>query len=127
MEINTHKKINTELCGIPKSLSQGEASVEMNTTDSMAVDNEGLVHGGFVFGLADHAAMLAINHPFVVLAASNCKFLKPSRPGEHLVANAKITNEDGKKRTVEVNVMRSEDKIFTGEFTCAVLEKHVLS
>ena len=127
MEINTHKKINTELCGTPKNLSQGEASVEMNTTDAMTVDNEGLVHGGFVFGLADHAAMLAINHPFVVLAASNCRFLKPSRPGEHLVANAKITNEDGKKRTVEVNVMRSEDKIFKGEFTCAVLEKHVLS
>jgi acyl-coenzyme A thioesterase PaaI-like protein len=48
----------------------------------MAVDDRGLVHGGFVFGLADHAAMLAVNDPNVVLGAASTRFLKPVRVGE---------------------------------------------
>lgn len=126
-DIKTHKKIDAQLCGTPQNLTEGEATVEMTTTKVMTVDDEGLVHGGFVFGLADHAAMLAVNHPFVVLAASNCRFLKPVRANEQLTAHAKITGENGKKRTVEVNVIRGDDKVFSGEFTCAILEKHVLA
>lgn len=32
----------------------------------MAADEYRLVHGGFIFGLADYAVMLAINEPTVV-------------------------------------------------------------
>ena len=125
--INTHTKISRVLCGTPQSLSESGSEVVLDTTVDMAVDENGLIHGGFIFGLADYAAMLAVNHPFVVLSASNCRFLKPSKPGEHLLASAKMIVEEGKKRTVEVFVTRGGEKIFSGEFFCAVLDKHVLA
>jgi acyl-coenzyme A thioesterase PaaI-like protein len=43
----------------------------------MAADQRGLVHGGFTFGLADYAAMVAVNDPNVVLGAAEVRFLAP--------------------------------------------------
>jgi len=45
----------------------------------MAVDQMGLVHGGFTFGAADFAAMAAVNDPNVVLVSSECRFFKPCK------------------------------------------------
>ncbi len=71
MEIKTHLAIDRRLCGEPLELREGFASVELTTTREMEADSSGLVHGGFVFGLADHAAMLAVNHPNVVLGQAH--------------------------------------------------------
>jgi acyl-coenzyme A thioesterase PaaI-like protein len=98
----------------------------MTVHDTMSVDAYGLIHGGFVFGLADHAAMLAVNHPNVVLAGAEVRFLAPVRPGEELVADAQVTESNGKKRTVSVAVTRNNEMVFSGIFHCAVLDKHVL-
>ena len=93
----------------------------------MAVDASGLIHGGFVFGLADYAAMLAVNHPNVVLGAAQTKFLAPVRAGRELLARALVVpGQEGRKRMVEVKVFQEEKEIFNGEFTCFVLDKHVL-
>jgi uncharacterized protein (TIGR00369 family) len=98
----------------------------MVTTDRMTVDDTGLVHGGFIFGLADHAAMIAVNHPNVVLGAAEVKFLKPVKSGETVIAEAKIKDESGKKMVVSTSVSRNGDKVFEGHFTCFVLDRHVL-
>jgi len=100
--------------------------VAMTTIPAMAADGLGLVHGGFVFGMADYAAMLAVNDPNVVLGASETKFLKPVRVGENLTATAVVTEDKGKKRIVNVTVFRGDTEVLTGTFTCFVLEKHVL-
>ena len=60
MEIGTHLAIDAELCGKVVDVSNGLSRVEMETTVRMAADEKGLVHGGFVFGLADYAAMIAV-------------------------------------------------------------------
>jgi acyl-coenzyme A thioesterase PaaI-like protein len=86
-----------------------------------------LVHGGFIFGLADHAAMIAVNHPNVVLGAAEVKFLKPVKVGQSLVAEAVVANESGKKRLVNVVVKQDGIDVFEGTFSCFVLNKHVLS
>jgi acyl-coenzyme A thioesterase PaaI-like protein len=104
MEIKTHRKINRELCGKPVKVKEGYAEVELRTTELMAADEKGLIHGGFIFGQADYAAMLAVNHPTVVLGAANVMFLKPVRVGDILIAVARVTSESGKKRIVEVSV-----------------------
>jgi acyl-coenzyme A thioesterase PaaI-like protein len=91
------------------------------------VDETGLVHGGFIFGLADYAAMIAVNHPHVVLGSASARFLKPVRTDEVVVAEAKVTETEGKKQKVSVTVSRGEAKVFEGEFICFVLHKHVLS
>ncbi len=126
MDIRTHLAVSRELCGTPLRLGPGSSTVELATTRQMAADDSGLVHGGFVFGMADFAAMIAVNHPNVVLASSESRFLKPVRAGERLLAEAHISSEKGKWRTVDVRVTRGEDEVFQGVFSCVVPERHVL-
>ena len=127
MEIITHKKINQNLCGKPLKIEQGFSKVELLTTEQMTADNMNLVHGGFIFGLADYAAMIAVNDPYVVLGASNVKFLKPVKVNDIVTAQAKVTTQKGKKYQVDVTVTCKHAKVFEGEFTCFVLDKHVLA
>ena len=127
MNIQTHLAIAKELCGEPIALSVGESLVRLTTIPAMAADEAGLVHGGFVFGMADYAAMLAVNHPNVVLGSAQTTFTKPVRAGETLEAAAVAQEESGRKRRVDVTVRRGEDTVFTGVFQCYVLDRHVLS
>lgn len=124
--IETHKKIDQSLCGRPVYVDTNRCVVEMKTEENMAADEHGLIHGGFIFGLADYAAMLAVNHPNVVLGGATVKFLKPSRTGDTLTAEAIVSSEDGKKKIVSVKVTEGDDTVFTGEFTCFVPLKHVM-
>jgi uncharacterized protein (TIGR00369 family) len=126
MKIDTHRRINRKLCGRPLLVEEGLSRVELVTTARMAVDEAGLVHGGFIFGAADHAAMIAVNHPHVVLGASEVKFLKPVRVGETVVARARVQEVKGRKYRVSVDVSRDDAEVFQGMFTCFVLDRHVL-
>ena len=127
MTIQTHQRINRECFGIPVHLEKGASRVELLTNSSMAVDESGLVHGGYIFGLADYAAMIAVNHPNVVLGSSDVKFLKPVRVGETVIATASAEARQGKKQIVTVSVTRNDDVVFSGSFACFVLDKHVLA
>lgn len=126
MNILTHQKIKHELCGQPLEVREGYSRVELKTTPDMAVDDFDLVHGGFIFGLADHAAMIAVNHPNVVLGAADVKFLKPVKVNETVIAEARVTEQAGKKRMVAVSVKGGDKPVFEGLFTCFVLDRHVL-
>lgn len=126
MEIQTHPRIDRRLCGEPQRVGDGGAAVALETTDEMAADERGLVHGGFLFGLADYAAMLAVNHPHVVLAKAETKFLAPVVVGERVVAEARITEQEGSKAKVRVEASRGDDKVFEGTFTCITPSTHVL-
>lgn len=126
MNINTHGRIDHSLCGKPLFVEDGKSRVELVTTSSMAADEKGLVHGGFIFSLADYAAMIAVNHPHVVLGASDVKFLKPVCVGDTVTANATVQEVKGKKYWVSVCVARENEEVFQGMFTCFVLDKHVL-
>lgn len=92
----------------------------------MAVDTQGLVHGGFVFGLADYAAMLAVNEPHVVLGGAESRFLKPVQCGDRAIAQARTIVTDRRKHEVLVEVSVGDVKVFEGTFKCFVLEHHVL-
>jgi len=127
MNIITHQRINPQLCGTPAEVTEGASRVILKATDAMIVDDTGLVHGGFIFGLADHAAMIAVNHPNVVLGAASVKFLKPVALSEEVVAEARVTETSGKKRIVAVQVQRGDTPVFEGVFTCFVLERHVMA
>jgi uncharacterized protein (TIGR00369 family) len=126
MDVLTHKMIDNELCGRPLLIDDNYSRVEMITTRKMAVDVTGLVHGGFVFGLADHSAMIAVNHPNVVLGAADVQFLKPVRSGDVLIAEARAGKKEGKKQSVSVTVKNGDTEVFKGVFICFSLDKHVL-
>jgi len=122
----THLAIDPRLVGEPLELATGSASVALMTQPEMAADERGLVHGGFVFGLADYAAMLAVNHPHVVLGGAEVRFLKPVAVGERLVSRATVEEADGRKSRVRVEVRRGEETVMSGSFVCFTLERHVL-
>jgi len=127
MEIRTHLNIDPKLCGTPKAVESASSRVTFEALPEMAADATGLVHGGFVFGLADYAAMLAVNHPNVVLGSATVRFLTPVRIGETLLAEATVSHVQGKKHAVRVTVKREGISILEGEMICFVLERHVLS
>jgi len=126
MEIKTHQRIDQTLSGTPVKLEPGRAFVKLKTDERMIADDFGLIHGGFIFSLADYAAMLAVNEETVVLAKAEVKFLKPVRLGDEILAEAVVKEVEGKKRKVFVEVKRGEEVVFTGEFLCVVPEKHIL-
>jgi len=123
----THLKIDRGLCGEPVSLEAGKATARLATSDQMVVDEMGLVHGGFVFGLADYAAMLAVNDPNVVLGSAEVKFVSPVKVGEEVLATASIAEEKGKKRLLTVRAAVGDRTVLEGTMTAFVLEQHVLS
>ena len=128
MEAKTHAAVDPALSGRIAALEPGRCTLELLTLPCMAADDTGLVHGGFVFSAADHAAMLAVNEPNVVLAAAQVQFLKPFRVGETLRIEARVTDGDGRKPTVEALARDSEGvEVFKGTFHCAVPSRHVLT
>lgn len=125
-EQRTHLGINAELVGAVERIGEGEATLRLVATQVMAADDRGLVHGGFTFGLADYAAMCAVNDPNVVLGGASCKFLAPVTVGQEMVAHARIEGEKGKKRSVSTWVEVEGKRVFEGELACFVLDAHVL-
>jgi acyl-coenzyme A thioesterase PaaI-like protein len=122
----THLAIDRRLVGEPLELGEGTARAALTLLPEMAADDRGLVHGGFAFGLADYAAMLAVNHPLVVLASSSMKFLAPTRVGERLEAEARVIEETGRRRRVGVEVRCGQEVVASGEFLAVVPDRHVL-
>ena len=126
MQLNTHLNINTSLCGKVIKLEGNYAEVLLHTTQQMAVDTQGLVHGGFIFGAADYAAMSAVNDPYVVLGASGSTFIAPVKAGDTVICKATVTTIKGKKSEVEVEAFVNDKLVFKGNFTTFVLPSHVL-
>ncbi|MDJ0782737.1 MAG: hotdog domain-containing protein [Desulfosarcinaceae bacterium] len=127
MKIATHQEIDARLCGHVDTITEEGCSVTMTALEEMRADASGLIHGGFIFGMADYAAMVAVNHPNVVLGAAETKFLLPVRVGDALMASARIQERQGKKIFVAVAVSRGQEEVFQGLFTCFVPPRHVLA
>src|SRR2546422_11104201 len=122
----THEKISAQLCGRAVELGAGHAKVVLDASQEMAADGRGLVHGGFTFGLADYAAMLAVNEPPVVLASAQVKFLGPVVVGDRVEAEATLERSDGRKRWVRVIARRDGAPVLEAEFVAVVPDRHIL-
>ena len=122
----THLEIDRSLCGEPVSLTDGGAVTRFTATKAMAVDDRGLVHGGFVFGLVDYAAMLAVNDPNVVLGSAEVKLVAPVKVGDVVTASAVRTEQKGRKHVLEVGATVEGKKVLEGTMTAFVLDRHVL-
>lgn len=124
---NTHQLTSKKLVGEVLSITKDKATVKLEITEEMVVDNYNLAHGSFVFGLADYAAMVAINEPTVVLGSAEVKYLKPVVLGDELIAVATVLETKGKKVTANVIVQNNQKvTVFEGTFVCFVLDNHIL-
>ena len=126
VELVTHKKINQNLCGKLIELKDKYAKVKFEATEDMAVDELGLIHGGFTFGAADFCAMATVNHPNVVLVSSKVKFLAPVKVGDIVIFESEMIFDDDKKQEVNIIGKIDDIKVFEGFFGTVVLKKHVL-
>ncbi len=124
--LSTHLMIHKNLCGELLELKQSYAKVSLLATLEMSVDEYKLVHGGFVFGAADFAAMAAVNDPNVVLVEANCKFMAPIEVGKVVVFEANSSHENTRTRFVNVIGRIGDVKAFEGDFKAVILDKHVL-
>ena len=100
--------------------------MKFEATENMAVDELGLVHGGFTFGAADFCAMATVNHPNVVVVSSKVKFLAPVKVGDVVIFESEMIFDDDKKQEVNVVGKIDDIKVFEGFFGTVVLKKHVL-
>jgi len=126
IELKTHLKFNPKY-GRLIELTENGAKVILETTPDMAVDEEGLVHGGFTFGAADFCAMASVNEPYVVLVkATNCEFMAPVKVGDAVEFVGEILMKEKRKVEVKVTGTLKEIKVFEGIFSCVVLDTHVL-
>jgi len=125
-ELKTHLKFNPKF-GRLVEITENGARVILETTEDMAVDDEGLVHGGFTFGAADFCAMATVNEPYVVLVrAYNCEFMAPVKVGDIVEFTGEIILKEKRKVEVKVVGTLNEIKVFEGIFGCVVLDHHVL-
>ncbi|WP_158844689.1 thioesterase [Algibacter sp. L1A34] len=124
----THLLASKKLIGSVVSIGNNCATVKLTITKEMIVDTYNLSHGGFVFGLADYAAMVAINKPTVVLGKATTKFLKPVILNDEVTAVATISGNLNEKKVIVFAVVKNQKNeiVFEGEFVCFVLEKHIL-
>jgi acyl-CoA thioesterase len=92
-------------------LAPGRALVEMTATAGM-VNGHGIVHGGYVFLLADTAFACACNYPgaVTVAAAADITFIAPAREGDALVAEAVERHRYGRSGVYDVTV-RCADRV----------------
>jgi len=126
IELNTHRKINQTLCGRLIEQKENYAKVKLEAIEEMAVDELGLIHGGFTFAAADFCAMATINHPNVVLTNSKSKFLAPVKVGDIVIFESEVIFNDDKRQEINVVGKIDDIKVYEGIFGTVVLKKHVL-
>ena len=126
MDVRTHTEISERYVGTPERVEDGLAVVSLPTNEEMRADETGLVHGGFVVGAADYAAMLAVNEPTVVLAGADVEFVAPMAAGEELHARAEVEEWEGRRADVTCTVTVDDETVMRGSFDCAVPDRHVM-
>jgi acyl-CoA thioesterase len=114
-----------EALGIKVSdAGDGKATARMRVRDDM-VNGHGIVHGAFVFAVADTAFACACNSrgPVAVAAAVDVTFVAPARLGELLVARAEERTRFGRSGIYDVTVRRGADVIAEFRGTSRTIER----
>ena len=98
-------------------VASGRACARMRVTASM-VNGHDIVHGGYVFLLADDAFAFACNtyNEVSVAAAAEVVFVAPARLGDELVASAVERTRFGRSGIYDVTVRRVADDAVIAEF-----------
>ena len=86
-------------------ISAGEAVLTMTVKPHM-VNGHGIVHGGFIFTLADSAFAFACNshNERTVAAQCNISFIRPGKLGDRLIATAREVSRTGRSGIYDVRV-----------------------
>lgn len=95
-----------------EEIRQGYARLAMTPTADMA-NGHGIVHGGYIFTLADSAFAFACNtyDERAVAAQGSITFLRPGKVGNRLTAEAREIARSGRSGIYDVTVYDGEAAI----------------
>jgi acyl-CoA thioesterase len=127
IELKAYNLISQSLCGTVEELRDGYARIKLIANDEMAVDKKGLIHSGFVFAAANFAAVAAVNKANVILAVAQCNFLAPLKVEDEVIFEATTQQLTARKRTITVIGTMNNIKVFVGDFSVVITDKHVLN
>ena len=113
-------KFSGELVGLANNLSK----VIFTPVPEMCVDSR-LIHSGFIFSAASHAALTALNKKNSLIIGADIKFLAPIELGHEVIFKAEALQDDTKKCEVKVEGFLLDIKIFYGMFYIAVFDKKI--
>jgi len=104
--------------------ADGIATARMRVREDM-VNGHGIVHGAFVFAVADTAFACACNShgPVTVAAAVDITFVAPARAGDLLEARAEERTRFGRSGIYDVTVRRGPDVIAEFRGTSRTIER----
>jgi len=104
--------------------ADGIATARMRVREDM-VNGHGIVHGAFVFAVADTAFACACNShgPVTVAAAVDIPFVAPARAGDLLEARAEERTRFGRSGIYDVTVRRGTDVIAEFRGTSRTIER----
>ncbi len=102
----------------------GYSRVSLVVTESM-LNFHGITHGGIVFGLGDIAFAAASNsHGQTALALNvNTSFLRPTRAGDHLIAEAKEVSMGGATALYDIVVTEKNSQQLVAKSQALVYRK----
>lgn len=95
----------------------GRARARMRVVETM-VNGHDIMHGGYIFTLADSTFALACNATGRLTVAAGCdiSFVAPARLGDVLVADARERVAYGRSGLTDVTVSREADGAVVAEF-----------
>lgn len=104
--------------------ADGRATARMPVREDM-VNGHGIVHGAFIFAVADTAFACACNShgPVTVAAAVDITFVAPARAGDLLEARAEERTRFGRSGIYDVTIRRGADVVAEFRGTSRTIER----
>lgn len=124
-EERVYKRVDSELCGTVIERKDNYASVKFVPTKKMIVDDNMIIHYGFIFSSASFCAISAVNKPNSIIIYSEVKFLSPVELGNEIIFKANTLQSDLKKREVLVEGYLFNIKIFDAMFHIVIFEQSI--
>ena len=125
--LQSHNNVYEKYSGKVSKIKEGFAEVHFDIIENMLADNAGLIHNGFLFSSASLAAVAAVNEKYGFVIGSVNHFLTPVREHDQVIFKAKSRHKVGRKRVVDVIGRVQDIKVFIGEFTVVIMERHILN
>lgn len=122
-ELRICKKINKDLCGEIIKLHKNTAEVRFIPTEKMLLDDNMVVHYGFIFSSASFCALAAVNEPNAMIIYAETKFLSPIELNSEVVFKSHALQSDLKKREVVVEGFLYNIKVYDAIFHIIVFDK----
>lgn len=103
-------------------MAPGEATIEMPVRDDM-LNGFDICHGGFITTLGDTAFAYACNsyNEMTVASGLSVDFVAPGKPGDVLVAEARMVSQSGRTGVYDVRIRNHQHQVialFRGRSYC---------